>query len=70
MQVRQDSMTIATSLNKAQRLERDAKLDDAARVYGDILKKFPKNARALKALNSLQHRMQSEQTHRRRCKNS
>ena len=61
MQVRQDSMTIANSLNKAQRLERDAKLDDAARIYGDILKKFPKNARALKALNSLQQRMQSEQ---------
>jgi predicted O-linked N-acetylglucosamine transferase (SPINDLY family) len=54
-------MTIATSLSKAQRLERDARLDDAARVYGDILNKFPKNTRALKALKSLQQRMQSEQ---------
>ncbi|MDE4134878.1 tetratricopeptide repeat protein [Phaeobacter sp. QD34_3] len=54
-------MTIATSLNKAQRLERNAKLDDAALVYSDILSKYPKNTRARKALDSLQQRMQSEQ---------
>lgn len=54
-------MTIATSLNKAQRLERDAKLDDAAIVYSDILNKYPKNIRARKALDCLQQRMQEDQ---------
>ena len=54
-------MTIATSMNEAQRLERDAKLDDAALVYTDILNRFPKNALALMALEALQHRMQHEQ---------
>ncbi|MEX5598104.1 tetratricopeptide repeat protein [Pseudophaeobacter sp. C1-32P7] len=54
-------MTIATSMNEAQRLERDAKLDDAALVYTDILNRFPKNARARKALEALQQRMQHEQ---------
>ncbi|MEO3478904.1 tetratricopeptide repeat protein [Phaeobacter sp. CAU 1743] len=54
-------MTIATSMNKAQRLERNAKLDEAALVYNEILERFPKNARAREALASLQQRMLREQ---------
>lgn len=50
-------MTIALSMTKANRLERDQKFDDAAKVYGDILAKFPKNTRARKALQTLKSRL-------------
>ncbi|MEP2718672.1 tetratricopeptide repeat protein [Pseudophaeobacter sp.] len=53
-------MKIAASLTKANRLERDQKLEDAAKIYGDILAKFPKNTRARAALDSLSKTMQQE----------
>lgn len=54
-------MTIAVSINKANRLERNDKLEDAATIYRDILAKFPKNTRARSALDTLQNRMQQQQ---------
>ena len=51
-------MTIASSMTKANRLEREEKYDDAADVYRDILRKFPKNTRARAALETLQNRLQ------------
>lgn len=54
-------MTIAVSMTKANRLERDHKLEDAANIYRDILAKFPKNTRARAALDTLQNRMQHQQ---------
>lgn len=53
-------MNIAASMTKANRLERKKKHEDAAKVYGDILAKFPKNTRAQAALNSLQKDMQRD----------
>lgn len=54
-------MTIAVSMTKANRLERNHKLEDAAEIYRDILAKFPKNTRARAALDTLQNRMQQQQ---------
>ena len=53
-------MSIAVSMTKANRLERKNQQEDAAKIYRDILAKFPKNARAQAALNSLQKKMQRE----------
>lgn len=50
-------MNIAVSMTKANRLERKKKHEDAAKIYGDILAKFPKNARAQAALASLQKKI-------------
>ncbi|MFW8635033.1 hypothetical protein [Cribrihabitans pelagius] len=44
-------------MSKAQRLERASKLEDAARIYGDILTRFPKNQRAKQALEALRQRV-------------
>lgn len=46
-------MNIARSMTKAEQPERDQKHQDAARIYGDILAKFPKNTRARDALIAL-----------------
>ncbi|EBA18424.1 TPR repeat protein [Roseobacter sp. SK209-2-6] len=54
-------MTIASSINKANRLERDNRFEDAAEVYRDILKKFPRNTRARSALDVLQNRISEMQ---------
>ena len=51
-------MNIAASMTKANRLERNQKHEDAIKIYADILAKFPKNARAKAALNTLQKNMQ------------
>ncbi len=53
-------MNIATSMNKANQLERDKRHADAAKIYGDILAKFPKNTRARDALDTLQNRVQTD----------
>ena len=50
-------MNIAVSMTKANRLERKKKHEDAAKIYGDILAKFPQNARAQAALASLQKKI-------------
>lgn len=54
-------MTVASSMTKADRLERDQKFDDAAKIYGEILAKFPKNTRARKALDTLKNRIPQEE---------
>ena len=53
-------MNIAVSMTKANRLERKKKHADAARIYGDILAKFPKNARAQAAFTSLQKKIMQD----------
>lgn len=50
-------MTLAKSLNAAKRLERTDNLDDAAKIYGEILARYPKNINARKALESLSKRL-------------
>ncbi|MVO18649.1 tetratricopeptide repeat protein [Parasedimentitalea huanghaiensis] len=50
-------MTLAKSLNAAKRLERTDKFDDAAKIYGDILARYPRNVNARKALESLSQRL-------------
>lgn len=50
-------MTIALSMTKANHLERDRKFEDAAKIYGEILAKFPQNTRARRALNTLRNRL-------------
>ncbi len=53
-------MNIAASMNKANRLERKDKHEDAASIYRDILAKFPRNTRAQAALNALQTDIQRD----------
>lgn len=53
-------MTIAISMNKANQLEQEKRHADAAKIYGDILAKFPKNTRARDALDTLQNRVQTD----------
>lgn len=53
-------MTVAISMNKANQLEQEKRHTDAAKIYGDILAKFPKNTRAREALDTLQNRAISE----------
>ncbi|MBT8155781.1 tetratricopeptide repeat protein [Epibacterium ulvae] len=50
-------MTVATSLSKAQHLERKEKLEDATKVYGDVLSRYPQNNKAREALRALRHRL-------------
>ncbi len=52
-------MTVATSLSKAQRLEHKEKLEDAAKIYGDILSRYPQNIKARTALSSLRNRLEN-----------
>lgn len=50
-------MTVANSLSKAKRLERDHKLEEAAKTYGEILRRFPQNTKARTALGLLRNRL-------------
>ncbi|MQQ10181.1 tetratricopeptide repeat protein [Epibacterium sp. SM1979] len=50
-------MTVASSLHKAQRYERDQNFEDAAETYGEILARFPQNQRARSALDALRNRI-------------
>ncbi|MEP4035488.1 tetratricopeptide repeat protein [Pseudophaeobacter sp.] len=53
-------MNIAVSMTKANQLEQKNKHEEAAKVYGDILAKFPKNTRAQAALNRLRESSQRD----------
>ena len=53
-------MTPAQTLSQAEQLERDARFEDAVLAYSGILARNPKNARALKALDSLRGRLREQ----------
>ena len=49
-------MTVASSMTKAKRLEKEHQLEDAAKIYGEIISKYPQNTKARDALESLRQR--------------
>lgn len=52
-------MTVANFINKAKRLERDEKLEEAAEAYSDILSRYPQNVKAREALQTLRNRIKN-----------
>ncbi|MQY44103.1 tetratricopeptide repeat protein [Epibacterium sp. SM1969] len=52
-------MTVATFINKAKRLEKDEKLEEAAKAYSDILSRYPQNVKAREALQTLRNRLKN-----------